>query len=485
MAEPELLRDARQRDAPAGDLDDDGRHEGEEASSSPLLGRLNQHGFRLVMIADVLGLVAVMVGSMVVRFGFEWPTYPLRTYLLSFTIVTAIFMASLYFGGLYEREPRLGAPPVLPRAARKTLAAGGLTALLDLAATGLVRELGVTTERALPFPIINLAVLIVLGAAVVAANRVLAHRLRTRREGPPKVLLAGEEEDVEAARGSLSSAPRLARIVAEVTDPAQVRDAVAEHGATDLVVVSGTWLTSLYPHVLTELDAAGVTTLLRVTGRETVYGLERVREVAGMPFVLLRTQTMPRSRARFKRFFDLVLLVLAAVLWVPLLAIIALYQLAVAGRPLLYRQQRVGAAGRRFQLVKFRTMVVDAEADGRGARLAEADDPRVIPACRWVRATRMDELPQMWNVLRGEMSLVGPRPERPELTAGFEERIPGYARRFELPPGITGLAQIHGRYHTDAEYKLGYDLQYLVNWSPVLDLQILLRTVWVVLARRL
>jgi lipopolysaccharide/colanic/teichoic acid biosynthesis glycosyltransferase len=207
--------------------------------------------------------------------------------------------------------------------------------------------------------------------------------------------------------------------------------------------------------------------------------------VGGLPFVLLRSQTMPRSRARFKRLFDLVVLLAAAPLLVPLVGAVALYQLAVAGRPLLYWQQRVGAEGHRFNMVKFRTMVPDAEADGAGARLAERDDPRVIPACRWIRSTRLDELPQLWNVLRGEMSLVGPRPERPELTAAFEREIPGYARRYELPPGLTGLAQIHGRYHTDPEYKLGYDLQYLVNWSPVLDLEILVRTVWVVLARRL
>jgi lipopolysaccharide/colanic/teichoic acid biosynthesis glycosyltransferase len=101
-----------------------------------------------------------------------------------------------------------------------------------------------------------------------------------------------------------------------------------------------------------------------------------------------------------------------------------------------------------------------------------------------MRSTRADELPQLWNVLRGEMSLVGPRPERPELVAEIVERVPGYVRRNELPPGVTGLAQIQGRYGTDAEYKLGYDLQYLVNWSVVTDIEILLRTIWVVVSRR-
>ena len=108
----------------------------------------------------------------------------------------------------------------------------------------------------------------------------------------------------------------------------------------------------------------------------------------------------------------------------------------------------------------------------------------MIPALRWMRSTRADELPQLWNVLKGEMSLVGPRPERPEMILMIEQDVAGYARRHELPPGITGFAQINGRYETDAAFKLGYDLQYLVNWSVILDIQILLRTVWVVLSRR-
>ncbi|MFP4634461.1 MAG: exopolysaccharide biosynthesis polyprenyl glycosylphosphotransferase [Nitriliruptoraceae bacterium] len=466
---------------------------GGEATSQPSvptddahwLTRLNRRGFRLVMVADVVGLWVVMLGTMFVRFGTDWPTYPVPTYLMSFAVATVIFLGSLYFGGLYEREARLGAPSLLPRAARQTLAAGGLVALINLGATGAARELGITTSRALPFPITNLVVLIVLGAAVVALNRRLVLRLRTRREGPPKVVLAGDRQDVEVAREHLGMDRDRARVVAEHTDPDRLLDVVAERGATDVVVVSGAWIDDLYPLHVERLERSGITVLLRVTARETLYGLERVREIGGLPFVVLRTQTMPRSRSRFKRFFDVVVLAGISPVAVPLVLAVTLYQLVVAGRPLLYRQERVGARGRTFQMVKFRTMAVDAEADGRGARLADVDDPRVIRGCGWIRATRMDELPQLWNVLKGEMSLVGPRPERPELTAGFTERIPGYARRHELPPGLTGLAQIHGRYHTDPEYKLGYDLQYLVNWSPVLDVEIMLRTIWVVLTGRL
>jgi lipopolysaccharide/colanic/teichoic acid biosynthesis glycosyltransferase len=451
----------------------------------PLLTRLNRRGFRLVMVLDLAAMYLIAVGTMFFRFGSNWPTFPVSTYLLSFFVAAAIFTASLYFGGLYEREPRLGAPPTLPRAARQTLAGGGLVALLTLASTGLAREVGLTTERALPFPIINLGVLIVLGAVAVAVNRWLVHWTRTRREGAPKLLLAGDRQDREMARSHLLGGQGPAVILGEVERASELIPAVIQSDATDVVLVSATWLEDLYPDAVEALDAANVTMLLRVTGRETLFGLERVREVSGLPFVLLRAQTMPRSRRHFKRLFDVTALAVAAPVWLPTLGLMWLYQRSVAGPPVFYWQQRVGAQGRPFRLVKFRTMVPDAEDDGAGARLAESEDPRVIPGCRWVRASRMDELPQLWNVLRGEMSLVGPRPERPELTAEFEEQIAGYARRHELPPGLTGLAQIYGRYHTHAEYKLGYDLQYLVNWSPVLDLEILARTVWVVLARRL
>jgi lipopolysaccharide/colanic/teichoic acid biosynthesis glycosyltransferase len=198
-----------------------------------------------------------------------------------------------------------------------------------------------------------------------------------------------------------------------------------------------------------------------------------------MPFVALRTHTLPVSRARFKRCIELVELAVAAVPLALVTALVALYVRIVAGEGVLFRQERVGRDGVPFSLYKFRTMYRDAEIRT-GAVLAEADDPRIVPGCRLLRAWRLDELPQLWNVVRGQMSIVGPRPERPEMTQQFEQLIPGYARRHEIPPGITGLAQIHGRYHTDPEYKLGHDLQYLVNWSPVLDLQILLRTVWVV-----
>lgn len=457
----------------------------------PLLARMNAHGFRLAHLMDLTGLYGILVAIMVLRFGLAWPTYSVGAYLLSFLFTVLVFQSALYFGGFYAREPRLGRPPVMPRAARPALVAGGVVALAILAATGAAREIGVAgagaapLERALPMPIGNLLGLIVLAPAWVAFVRQTVKWHRTRREGPPRLLLVGNASEVELARRHLDQLEleSLLDVVGVVHDLELAPGAAARRQASDVLLLSSEKLSLVQSYLLPRLERDGRTLLLRVSAADTLYGLQRLREVGGLPFILVGAQAMPAHQQRLKRLNDFAMLLLLAPVMVPATLMTALYVLLRAGRPVLFWQVRVGAAGRPFRMVKFRTMRQDAEEDGR-ARLAAVDDDRVVAGCGFLRSTRLDELPQLFNILRGEMGLVGPRPERPELTEEFERSIPGYARRHEVPPGITGLAQIHGRYHTDPEYKLGYDLQYLVNWSPVLDLEILARTAWVILARR-
>jgi lipopolysaccharide/colanic/teichoic acid biosynthesis glycosyltransferase len=171
------------------------------------------------------------------------------------------------------------------------------------------------------------------------------------------------------------------------------------------------------------------------------------------------------------------------VLLLPGLALAAALVAVTSPGGVFYRQTRVGRDGRPFELWKLRTMRRGAEVET-GAVLATPDDPRVTAIGRSLRAARIDEIPQLWNVLRGDMSLVGPRPERPEFAEGLSATVPGYALRHAARPGLTGLAQISGEYSTEPEIKLRYDLAYLNNWSFVLDLSILLRTLPVVLTRR-
>ena len=450
---------------------------GEASSRPPLLARLNARGFRLVMVADALALYGSMAAVSWVRIfvfpeeGIPRLTAPLRNYAIAYVIFTLVFLATYYFGGLYERELRLGQRAAFPHVASMSFGAWLIIGFFQL-----VAERNFIPLWAMPFFLVA-AVLLVTG------NRALARWLRRRRGGPPRVLLVGAPDEVNLAMAHLQGDQSKAMVVGQAADVRDLRERVEQMEATEVVLLSGRLLDEVYPEPLQTLEQRGVGVLQRVTARDTLLGLEGVREIAGMPFVALRTHTLPLSRARFKRTLEFLVILLTAPISLPLIALTAVYVRIFAGRPVLFFQERVGKEGRPFRMVKFRTMYPDAE-EGLGAVLSKRGDPRVIPACQWLRHTRLDELPQLWNVLRGEMSIVGPRPERPELTAQFEELIPGYSRRHEIPPGITGLAQIHGRYHTDPEYKLGHDLQYLVNWSPVLDLQILARTVWVVLARR-
>jgi lipopolysaccharide/colanic/teichoic acid biosynthesis glycosyltransferase len=154
--------------------------------------------------------------------------------------------------------------------------------------------------------------------------------------------------------------------------------------------------------------------------------------------------------------------------------------------PVLLRQKRVGMNGEPFTLYKFRSMYEDAEAQT-GAVWAVKDDPRITPVGRWLRRIRLDELPQLFNVIRGEMSIVGPRPERPEFVGVLQEKIPYYRQRLCVKPGVTGWAQINHKYGDtveDAITKLEYDLYYIKNLAWSLDAYILFHTAKIILLRR-
>jgi exopolysaccharide biosynthesis polyprenyl glycosylphosphotransferase len=216
---------------------------------------------------------------------------------------------------------------------------------------------------------------------------------------------------------------------------------------------------------------------------ETMIGRLRFRIVGDLPLLEARMRPIEGVGAVVKRVFDVAASAAMLILSLPILLAAALAVAATSRGGVLYRQERVGKDGRPFQLWKLRTMRRGAEVET-GAVLASPGDPRVTAIGRSLRALRIDEIPQLWNVLAGDMSLVGPRPERPEFTSRFAESVSGYRLRLSARPGLTGLAQVSGDYSTEPEIKLRYDLAYLNNWSLGLDLSILLRTLPVILTRR-
>jgi exopolysaccharide biosynthesis polyprenyl glycosylphosphotransferase len=217
---------------------------------------------------------------------------------------------------------------------------------------------------------------------------------------------------------------------------------------------------------------------------ESLTGKVPVKELDERRLVSEQFSGMRRNvyMSRLKRFSDIGLAAAGLLATFPVsLVSAALVKLTSRG-PVFFRQSRVGLNGREFEILKFRSMKMDAE--DKGAVWAMEDDPRVTAVGWFLRKTRVDEIPQMWNVLKGDMSFIGPRPERPEFVSGLNEAIPFYQIRHIVKPGITGWAQINYRYgasQEDALKKLQYDLYYIKNLGLMIDLQILFKTVKVIL----
>jgi len=201
-------------------------------------------------------------------------------------------------------------------------------------------------------------------------------------------------------------------------------------------------------------------------------GLE---EFGGLPIISLQGGPLHGWNLVAKRLFDVLFSLCAIVLTAPAMLAIAALIKATSRGPVLFRQERMGMDGRTFRMLKFRTMYTSAEAWG--VRMATHDDPRRTPLGRFLRQTSLDELPQLFNVLRGDMSLVGPRPERPVFIEEFKRQVPKYHLRHKVKSGMTGWAQINGlRGQTSIQKRIEYDLYYIENWSLFLDLKILVRT---------
>ena len=223
---------------------------------------------------------------------------------------------------------------------------------------------------------------------------------------------------------------------------------------------------------------------------DLVFLRSRVEDFGGMPLITLREPALDPFQRTVKRAFDLVVGSLLLLFSLPLMGFIALAIKLDSPGPVLFRQQRVGEGGRLFEMLKFRSMVADAEArqdevitytaDGQVIH-KQQDDPRITPVGRILRRTSLDELPQLVNVLKGEMSLVGPRPEMPWLVERYE---PWQRKRFEVPQGITGWWQVNGRSDKPMHLHTEEDLYYIKHYSLLLDVQILWKTLWAVLRRK-
>lgn len=197
------------------------------------------------------------------------------------------------------------------------------------------------------------------------------------------------------------------------------------------------------------------------------------------PLMLVRGSGLTIGQKFFKRLTDIVISLIMIVIASPFMLVAAILIKSYDHGPVLFKQKRLTEGRKEFYVYKFRSMIVDAEKDG-VARLASANDSRITPVGKFIRATRMDELPQLFNILKGDMSIVGPRPERPEIAEEYEKEIPEFAYRLKVKAGLTGYAQIYGKYNTTAYDKLKLDLMYIEGYHILIDFKLILTTIKII-----
>lgn len=444
-------------------------------------------------LADLLAGLLALLATFSLRFYLPLPftTGLLPRDRISFLLTAALLVvlsqnAILYFFGFYELSHPHQRPERLRRLATATLIQG----------VGLITFYFLTNQT---FPRTVLLLFVALNFLFLAATRGALARFA----GSPRrrVLIVGAGPAAMELAGSAERFPWYGfEVVGWVPTPDDDPDApgpgsrlgeldqvpeLVRAGIADEIILTSRpagWDTDLIA-ALASAEGSRASVLLLPGPFQSLIADTRHRTVHDVPLVDVVTESAWQRPRLLKRGFDLVgaavLLVVAAL---PMAVAALMVRLSSRG-PVVYRQERVGLDRRRFTLYKLRTMRADAES-GDQEILATVDDPRLTRVGRVLRALRLDELPQLFNVLGGSMSLVGPRPERPGFVERYLREVPGYATRFVLRPGLTGLAQVNGDYHSSPENKLRYELSYLANWSLWLDLAILVRTVRIVLTSK-
>ena len=453
----------------------------------------------LRILGDGLAALTALAGAFAVRIYLPvpfteglLPSDRLVFLALEWPAVLALQLASLYFFGFYD-PPR---PRSRPEVARRLSAAVVAQALVLMG----YYFLGNRT-----FPRSVLLLYLALDFLLVLGWRLALDRTERRRERRVAIVGGGEaaREIAQALRIHPWHGLRVVGYVPlphETVPPAEGAEdpglgpclgapedlprLLAAGAIEDIVLADSgdSWQTRLIDSLAgTRPEHTNV--LLLPGPFESLIGRMRYRWVHDLPLIEVVRESEWRINRPLKRLLDLAAGAVLFLLALPVLGACAAAVRMTSPGPVFYRQTRVGRGQRPFTLLKLRTMRVDAEAEAVEV-LAQPEDPRLTSIGAFLRRFRLDEVPQLLNVLQGSMSLVGPRPERPGFVQRYLQEVPGYAERFSLAPGLTGLAQVNGDYHSSPQNKLRYELAYMANWSLWLDLSILLRTVKIVLTSR-
>ncbi len=439
----------------------------------------------LVGSIDALIFALAFLSAAAIRLSFDLDRLVEQTIL-----VTGLMLAGLAYHDGYDFRRVQSSHDLLTRLSMGTLVGLGLIVLGSFVLPDLAVGRGIFALHA------GLA----LAPILVWRHRVF--RMIRESDLRPRAVVLGEPELAARIATALTEAPYGGAEVLGILTPGRgaagappdssvpvigdyrrLGEVVSRYGVSQAYVAAGDRDAQLPLDEILRLRSDSLAVEDGVRAYEMVSGRLLLDKLTPGWIVFSRAFDRTRFEDRLRRALGSLAAAAILALISPFLAAVALVIRLDSPGPVLFRQRRVGLRGGTFDVLKFRTMVRDAEA-GTGAVWATERDPRVTRVGRILRATRIDELPQLWNVLRCEMALIGPRPERPEFVAQLRECIPHYDQRHAVRPGITGWAQVHYRYGStieDAENKLQFDLYYIQNRSLWLDLEVVLGTIRVVL----
>jgi exopolysaccharide biosynthesis polyprenyl glycosylphosphotransferase len=417
---------------------------------------------------DVILIVFSYIAAFWLRFGFDPPAVNYDPFLkmLPLIIVFAIILFNVY--GLYYVE-------------RKRLVDILSSLVLSIALLGIFTMAGTFFLRAFAFP----RSIYLLGALIqiilLAVWRWAFWLVCRAFHGKKTILIAGDKEEAEQVIQKFSgNTKEWFKVVA-------IRSRFGEHLSEQLRGIDMVILCpGLDETTRSKLIAECVSQNKGLLVIPELYDILLVKaksfRVDDLPLFELEPISLSPGQLIMKRALDLVMATVALALTLPIMIVVAFLIKMTSPGPIFYTQERMGLNGKKFIVYKFRTMIDNAEKLT-GPVMAKEDDPRITRIGKYLRASRIDELPQFINVLKGEMSVVGPRPERPVFVNEFTAADPSFEYRMKVKPGITGLAQVLGKYSTEPENKLRYDLLYIRNYSLLLDLKIILQTIKTVLTR--
>ncbi len=428
------------------------------------------------------------------------------SYIEPSLIVSAAWLVLFFFTGLYRdwyKESRLDEFFVVAR----TVFIGSFFLFLVTSAPQIIEFAQTGDIRVLATPT-KLATLLTYFACMLffaSVNRFAMHTLLTflfkKGIATHKILIIGANAAGEKLLREINSFPQLGYSVCGFIDDdgkktgtqcggypvlgtySDIEEVVKKQKIEGVIIGNVTTSPTEISKILDYCGDLRITIYMVPSLMDVITGHLKTHQIFGVPLMVLLQDHIPGWEAQVKRIMDVAVSLCVLVLGAPLCLLLIVIIRKTSSGPAIYPQVRVGRNGRHYTMYKFRSMYEDAEQKT-GPQWATDNDPRITPVGRFIRKTRLDEIPQFYNVLRGEMSLVGPRPERPHFVEQLKKEIPWYVRRIKMKPGITGWAQVKHKYDAsieDVKQKVMFDLYYFENMSLSLDLKILLRTFLVVL----